>query len=122
MSVIYNYEFVKEKIQNELTEIDKKSDQKTKAIAKHVADKLIQFAQNKTFGLKVQESVLTLTDCCKEILKGVSNHISDIEVYKRAAKFYFPSSDVEFTMNIIVSEQDKSSNGQRINISLDDLF
>jgi len=122
MSVIYNYEFVKEKLQNELTEIDKKSDQKTKAIAKHVADKLIQFAQNKTFGLKVQESVLTLTDCCKEILKGVNHHISDIEVYKRAAKFYFPSSDVEFTMNIVVSEQDKSSNGQRINISLDDLF
>jgi len=122
MSVIYNYEFVKEKIQNELSDIQKKGDQKTKAIATHVADKLIQFAQNKTFGLKVQESVLTLTDCCKEILKGVSHHISDIEVYKRAAKFYFPSSDVEFTMNIIVSEQDKSSNGQRINISLDDLF
>lgn len=122
MGVIYNYKFVKEKLQNELSEIDKKSDQKTKAIAKHVADKLIQFAENKTFGLTIQESDLTLTDCCKEILKGVNHHISDIEVYKRAAKFYFPSSDVEFTMNIIVSDQEKLNNGQKISISLDDLF
>ncbi|MBI9015350.1 MAG: hypothetical protein JEZ08_24160 [Clostridiales bacterium] len=122
MGTIYNYEFVREKIQSELTDIEQSNNQNVKTIAKHVADKLIQFAENKIFGLKVQESVLTLTDCCKKILKGVNHHISDIEVYKRAAKFYFPSSDVEFTMNIIVSEQDKSSNGQRIDISLDDLF
>ena len=122
MSVIYNYKFVKDKIQNELIEVEKSSNQKIKTIAKHVADKLIQFAENKTFGLAIQESDLTLTDCCKEVLKDVTHHISDIEVYKRAAKFYFPSSDVEFTMNILVSEQDKSNNSQKISISLDDLF
>jgi spore coat protein CotF len=121
MSIIYNYEFVKEKIQKELTETQKKGSQKVKAIASHVAEKLIKFAENKTFGLAIQESESTLADCCKEILKDVNNHISDIEVYKRAAKFYFPSAEVEFTMNILVSE-DKSNNGQRIDISFDDLF
>jgi len=122
MSTIYNYEFVKEKIQKELDETQKKGSQKVKAISKHVAEKLIKFAENKTFGLVIQASEATLTDCCKEILKGVNNHISDIEVYKRAAKFYFPSAEVEFTMNIVVVEGDKKNNNQKISISLDDLF
>ena len=122
MSTIYNYEFVKEKIQKELDETQKKGSQKVKTIVCHVAEKLIKFAENKTFGLAIQASELTLADCCKEILKGVNNHISDIEVYKRAAKFYFPSAEVEFTMNIVVVEGDKKNNNQKISISFDDLF
>ncbi len=122
MSTIYNYEFVKEKIQKELKGTQNKGSQKVKAIACHVAEKLVKFAENETFGLAIQESESTLTDCCKEILKGVNNHISDNEVYKRAAKFYFPSADVEFSMNIVVSNDDKKSNNQKISISLDDLF
>ena len=122
MSTIYNFEFVKEKIQKELTETQKKGSQKVKAIANHVAEKLIKFAENKTFGLAIQESESTLADCCKEVLKDVNNHISDIEVYKRAAKFYFPTADIEFTMDILVSEQDKSNSGQKISITFEDLF
>ena len=122
MSIIYNYEFVKEKIQKELTETQKNGSQKVKAIVSHVAEKLIKFAENKTFGLVIQESELTLADCCKEILKDVKSHISDIEVYKRAAKFYFPTADIEFTMDILVSDQSKSTNGQKISISFEDLF
>ena len=122
MSTIYNYEFVKEKIQKELAETQNKGSQKVKAVATHVAEKLIKFAENKTFGLAIQESELTLADCCKEILKDVKSHISDIEVYKRAAQFYFPTADIEFTMDILVSDQDKSTNGQKISISFEDLF
>ena len=121
MSIIYNYEFVKEKIQKELAETQNKGSQKVKAVAGHVAEKLATFPENKTFGLAIQESELTLADCCKEILKDVKSHISDIEVYKRAAKFYFPSADVEFTMNIVVSEE-RSYSRKRIDITFEDVF
>lgn len=122
MATIYNFEFVKEKIANELEALTQSSDKKVRVIGKHVAEKLLQFAENPTFGLKIQESESTLTDCCKHVLKNVTNHISDIEVYKKAAKFYFPKSDVEFTMNIIVSEDQKKRKNQKISISLDDLW
>ena len=122
MSIIYNYEFVKEKIQKELTEAQNKGSQKVKAVSSHVAEKLIKFAENKTFGLAIQESESTLSECCKEILKDVKSHVSDIEVYKKAAQFYFPTADIEFTMDILVSDQGKSNNGQKISISFEDLF
>ena len=35
-------------------------------------------------------------------MKGCGSHISDIEVYRRAARFYFPNSEVEFVMTITI--------------------
>jgi len=122
MDSIYNYEFVKEKIESELKELDKSTDKKVKAVGKYVADKLIQFAKNETFGRAIQESESKLIDCCIHVVKGVTNHISDIEVYRKAAQFYFPKSDVEFSMNIVVSDEKRKKKSQKINISLDDLF
>jgi len=120
MGILYNYEFVKEKMNKELKECQKSSNPKIKVICTHVADKLIQFAENKTFGLEIQKSENTLLDCCKAVTKNVEKHISDIEVYKKAVQFYFPSADIEFKMDIIIDNQ--PSNNNRISISLDDLF
>jgi len=122
MAVIYNYEFVKEKINSELKEASKSSDKKIRAIAKPVSERLILFSKNKTFGLVIQASEKTLSDCCKEILKDVGGSISDIEVFRRAAKFYFPTAEVEFTMDIKLSDEELKSDNQKISISFDDLF
>jgi len=45
----------------------------------------------------------TLSDCCVQIVRGVGNSISDIEVYRRAVQFYFPNSEIEFKMNILLT-------------------
>ena len=45
----------------------------------------------------------TLSDCCGQIVRGVGNSISDIEVYRRAVQFYFPNSEIEFKMNILLT-------------------
>jgi len=119
MADIYNYEYVKEKINRELEEIDSKASPMVKAVSKHVAEKIIQFSENPTFGLAVQRSDKTLIDCLKHLLKDVRGHISDIDLYKRAVQFYFPSADIRFSMDILVSE-DRST--EKICISLDDLF
>lgn len=121
---IYNNEFVIEKLEKELKEMKStKLGQKELAIADHVAEKLILFSENEIFGLAIQNKEEKLSDCCKEIMKGVKNYISDIEVYKRAAQFYFPRSSIDFTMTVNIGDVlNASKNNKKINISLDDLF
>ena len=36
-------------------------------------------------------------------MKGCGSAISDIEVYRRVARFYFPNSEVEFIMQISIT-------------------
>lgn len=101
MDIIYNHEFVKDKIDKELK--DFKGGSKERAISEFVANKIIMFSQNELFGKVIQVSKLTLSDCCKVIIDGVGHHISDMEVYKRAANFYFPGAKVDIVMTIDVN-------------------
>lgn len=74
-----------------------------KVIYKPVAEALKQFCSNQQFAAAILASDKTLSDCCKAITKGVTNAISDIEVYRRAVQFYFAGADVKFDMRIILS-------------------
>lgn len=49
----------------------------------------------------------SVADCAAACVKGVGGSISDLEVYRRAAQFYFPGCEVEMTMKICTSEYDK---------------
>lgn len=49
----------------------------------------------------------SVADCAVACVKGVGGAISDLEVYRRAAQFYFPGCEVEMTMKIYMSEYDK---------------
>ncbi len=42
----------------------------------------------------------TLEDCCKSVMAGCGNSISDLEVYRKAVQFYFPGADIHMTMEI----------------------
>ena len=92
-----------EKLEKELK--DFKGDQKSKAVSLHVAKTLQKFCETEKFASTVVASEKTLSDCCMQITAGSGNYISDIEVYSKAAKFYFPDSKITFNMEISIEGQ-----------------
>lgn len=94
-----------EKIDSELKEF--KGDRYGQAVHTYVANALREFCQkNERFAEVLYKTKRSLSDCIAEIMKGCGNAISDIEVYRRAAKLYFPNSEVEFIMTITISGED----------------
>lgn len=88
-----------EKIRKELKTTS--GDNKVNAVKNHVADTLIEFCrQDDEFAQAVMQSDKTLGDCCKSIMSGCGNSISDLEVYRKAVQFYFPGADIRMTMTI----------------------
>lgn len=73
-----------------------------KAVTKPVAEALILFCKNERFSEAVRVSRGNLEQCIKKIVEGVGSAISDLEVYQRAAAFYFPRAIISFSMNIDV--------------------
>lgn len=91
-----------EKIDKELESF--KGDPKAAAVKTHVADVLKSFCeQEEEFAQAIIQSEITLSDCCKEILKGVISSISDLEVYSKAVKCYFSTATISFSMAINLS-------------------
>ena len=90
-----------EKIEKETKEF--KGDKYGRVIYMPVAETLKQFCGNEQFAAAVLGSDKTLSDCCKEVTKGVKGSLSDIEAYKRAVQFYFPGADIKIDMRIILS-------------------
>ena len=114
------YGLAVKKIDEELKSF--KGDSKPKAVSSAVAIALKDFAnQEPEFAEAIYQSDKTLSDCCTEIMKGVGQSISDIEVYKKAVGFYFPGADISFSMKIKVNPYEDGGSGT-LDISLDDLF
>ena len=91
-----------EKIEAELK--DFKGDRYGQAVKDHVAATLRHFcAQDNRFAAVVYKTKRTLSDCCREIMKGCGQHISDIDVYRGAVRSYFPNADIEFHMTIALT-------------------
>lgn len=91
-----------EKIDKELKEFN--GDRYGKAVHTYVANALRDFcAKSDRFAEVLYKTRRSMSDCVKEIMKGCGQHISDIEVYRRAARFYFPNSEVDFVMTITIS-------------------
>lgn len=71
------------------------------AIAKPTADALMEFCdQEPEFEQAIMQSGKTFADCLHSICKGIGQSISDLEIYTRAVKFYFPVAAVRFHMTI----------------------
>lgn len=76
-------------------------DRYASAVKNHVAATIKHFCEeNEQFARVVYETKRTLSDCCKEIMKGCGNSISDIDVYRGAVKNYFPNAEIDFHMTI----------------------
>ena len=108
---------------------------KAKAVAGAVEEALSLFCdQNSEFAQAVKQSGRTATECVESAVRGCGNSISDIELYRRAAAFYFEDSTVHFSMTIdlgdggfsnedtapLPAQADKPSGG--LSLSLDDLL
>ncbi|MCM1545272.1 MAG: PcfK-like family protein, partial [Ruminococcus sp.] len=82
-----------------------KGDRYGNAVYKHVAETLEMFInRSEEFATVFYKTKRSFSDCVAKIMKGCGQCISDIEVYRRAAKFYFPDSEVEFQMIIKVGK------------------
>ncbi|MBE6721635.1 MAG: hypothetical protein E7572_03960 [Ruminococcaceae bacterium] len=93
-------EHAKQKLQDELKSFSGWS--KEKAISKPVCETLKDFCNEEIFAQAVWDSSKTLSDCCKKIMKGVGRSVSDLDVYKAAAKFYLPEADVQAKPELIL--------------------
>lgn len=77
-----------------------KYDRKGEAVLSSVVKTLKDFAgQEEEFAQAIVQGG-SLSDCIAAVMKGVGSSISDLEVYKREAAFYFPGADVKFSMRI----------------------
>ena len=89
---------IKEKLEKEMAEI---KDSKAEVVAQPTLNALIEFCrQESEFAQAIIESSKTFSECCKSVVKGVGNAISDLEVYKKAVQFYFEGADIRFEMKI----------------------
>lgn len=91
-----------DKIAKELNEF--KGDRYGQAVKSFVASTLTNFCgQSQRFAQVVYKTPATISDCCAEIMKGCGSHISDIDVYRGAVRYYFPNAEIEFTLTIDAS-------------------
>lgn len=97
--------------------------QKETAMANAVLDMLHEFCiQSSAFAKAVAEGG-SFADCMTAVAKGVGSHISDVDAYKKAVKFYFPGADIVVRMDIqTASQPKKAESAQIISFSLDDLL
>ena len=108
----------KEKIDKELKEFE--GDKYGKAVYTYVANAIREFCdKNERFAEVVYKTKRSLSDCISEIMKGCGKHISDIEVYRRAAlevvnKFFKGYSDADFTVRVPKDRLDFVREGQEL--------
>lgn len=87
-----------EKLKSEFSKF--KGSGKEGAVSKPVLEALLLFCKDENFSKAVESNSKTFSDCIKAIMSGVGNVISDLEVYQRAAGFYFPKAKIQFQMTI----------------------
>lgn len=103
-------------------------------IAKVIFEKTVNtvksFCENEKFAEAVVKQEKTIAECCENIVKEIAEAmknpktriigtgLSDVEVYKKAAEFYFPGADICFSMKIVLPEEEPKNN-KVIKLSLD---
>ena len=106
---------------------------KEKAVCGAVIDALSGFCrQSDEFAEAIVDTGKCLRECLEEIMRGVGNSISDIEVYRRAAAFWMPGYTVQMQMLLIregenpgrqeEEKPEKSERNRRIIMTLEDLL
>ncbi len=102
-------------------------------VAESVKNTLIEFCrQNEEFAQAVVQNDKPLKECIESTVKGANGKgISDIEVYRRAAAFYFEGAEIHFAMTIDLGDGGFSNGDPKaapapekkgLKISLDDLL
>lgn len=75
-----------------------------RAVAPKTAKALMEFCkQEPEFEQAIEQSGVDFQCCLDKVIKGVGESISDLEVYTKAAKFYFSTATIHFRMTIDLS-------------------
>lgn len=86
-----------EKLKNESAAVN---GQKEKIMAPAVGEALTNFClQDEEFAQAVVQGG-SFHDCMVQVAKGVGNAISDLDAYKKAVQFFFPSAKIRMQMAI----------------------
>ena len=86
-------------------------DRYQKVVGEHVVDTLKEFCrQNSEFAQAVVQSSKSVSDCIAYTVKGCKEYTADIEVYRKAAEFYFPGAVVRFEMILDLGDDGFSNN------------
>ena len=104
-----------------------------RAVAPETAKALMEFCkQEPEFEQAIEQSGVDFQCCLDKVIKGVGESISDLEVYTKAAKFYFSTAAVHFHMTIDLSGDNghteppitmtKSKPKSSLSLSLDELL
>lgn len=101
--------------------------QKGRIVLPYVYNALKDFCeQNEEFARAVVQNSKTLVECADEITKGIGGYASDIDIYKKAVDFYFPTATIKFTMEIDLGDDgfsnSKPSEESGLKLSLDSLL
>ena len=82
-------------------EKEKPKNRYAQVLKRPVARALASFVEDSEFAdAVVAKGDTGFSECLKAVTKGIGTSISDIEVYRRAANFYFPGCGVRFKMEI----------------------
>lgn len=101
---------------------------KGSAVKDYVLDVLSAFCkQNNEFAQAIVQTERTFSDCVESTVKDCGSSISDLEICKKAAEFYFMGATVKFEMIIDLGDEGFSNKqtaegNSSLNLSLDDLF
>lgn len=73
------------------------------AVKDAVCAALVDFCrQSEEFADAVNATGKTMKECIKEIMHGVGNSISDVELYRRAVQFWLEGADVEAQLRVVL--------------------
>ena len=93
------------------------------AVAERTAEALRLFCTQSTeFAQAVEQSDKTFQQCLDSVNIAVNRRssVSDFEVFKAAAEFYFPGAEIHFDMRIDLGEEPEPE--RSIAVSFDDLL
>lgn len=107
--------------------------QKEKAIASATAAALISFCeQEPEFEQAIEQSGADFQSCLNDVVSDVGTSISDIDVFRKAVKFYFSTATVSVVMTIDLSgdntppitmaKNESKNESKTLTVSLDDLL
>ena len=83
---------------------------KAKIVAPAVAEALTNFCnQDGEFAQAVAQGG-SFADCLAAVVKGVGGSISDLECYRRAVQFYFPTADIRMELHIDLAPHAQEAN------------
>lgn len=96
----HNNEFLQAALERLKKEAGAVSGQKEKAMAGAVRKALENFCRQEPEFAQAIVQGGSFQDCMSAVAKGVGNSISDSEAFAKAARFYFPGSQVKVIMEI----------------------